>query len=342
MRRLFLVFLALPLALLASACGGGGGGSSVDSGDAAVVNGEHITRDQLDTRVHEAKCSYDLQKRTFPKAGSQEYQAIQSQILASLVQRVQLAQKAPSLGVTVTDQAVEKQLADLKKQYFGGDEKKYLAELKRQCVTDAEVRTDLRANILSNDVFKKVTASAKVTDAEVKEYYDTHSEVYTTPQTRVVRHILVAAKDKALADKLYAQLKGESGQQLVTDFADLAKKNSIDPGSKSQGGQLTITRGQTVPEFDRTAFELKTGELSKPVKTQFGWHIIYAEKPASPRQSTPFKQVKESIRQQLLQQKRNDSLQKWLDGLKKEYDGKISYAAGLAPPETSTSSTTTG
>jgi len=337
MRRLSLVLLALPLALLASACGGGGGGSAkVGSGDAAVVAGEHISRDQLDTRVHEAKCSYDLQKRTFPKAGSAEYQAIQGQILASLVQRVQLEQKAPGLDVKVTDEQVEKQLKDLKKQYFGGDEKKYLAELKRQCVTDAEVRNDLRANLLSNAVFKKVTTAAKVTDAEVKDYYDGHREVYTTPQTRVVRHILVAAKDKALADKLYGELKGGA------DFATLAKKYSIDPGSKSQGGQLTITRGQTVPEFDRTAFELKTGELSKPIKTQFGWHIILAEKAAKPRQSTPFKQVKESIRQQLLQQKRNDSLQKWLDDLKKEYANKVAYATGLAPPETTTSSTTTG
>ena len=57
-------------------------------------------------------------------------------------------------------------------------------------------------------MFKKVTTSAKVTDAEVKDYYDSHREVYTTPQTRVVRHILVAAKDKALADKLYGELKG--------------------------------------------------------------------------------------------------------------------------------------
>jgi len=337
MRRLSLVLLALPLALLASACGGGGGGSAkVGSGDAAVVGGEHISRDQLDTRVHQAKCSYDLQKRTFPKAGSPEYQAIQSQILASLVQRVQLQQKAPSLDVKVTDDQVQKQLTDLKKQYFGGDEKKYKAELKRQCVTDPEVKNDLRANLLSNAVFKKVTASAKVTDAQIKDYYDGHREVYTTPQTRVVRHILVAAKDKALADKLYGQLKAGA------DFATLAKKYSIDPGSKSQGGELTITRGQTVPEFDKTAFALKTGELSKPIKTQFGWHIILAEKAAKPRQSTPFKQVKESIRQQLLQQKRNDALQKWLDGVKKEYASKISYATGLAPPATTTSSTTTG
>ena len=103
-------------------------------------------------------------------------------------------------------------------------------------------------------MFKKVTAAAKVTDAQVKDYYDGHREVYTTPQTRVVRHILVAAKDKALADKLYGELKAGA------DFATLAKKYSIDPGSKSQGGELTITRGQTVPEFDKTAFALATGD----------------------------------------------------------------------------------
>jgi foldase protein PrsA len=343
MRRLSLLLLAVPLVLLASACGGGGkGGGSVSSADAAVVGDEHVTRDTLDRRVHEAKCSYDLQKRAFPKAGSPEYQAIQSQILSNLVQRIELAQKAPSLDVAVTDKEVEKQLKDLKKQYFGSDEKKYKAELKRQCVTDAEVRTDLRANLLSNAIFKKVTASAKVSDAEVRSYYDGHREVYTTPQTRVVRHILVKAKDKALADRLYSQLQGESGSTLQTDFAALAKKYSIDPGSKSQGGQLTITRGQTVPEFDRTAFALKTGEISKPVKTQFGWHVIWAEKPAKPRQSTPFAQVKESIRQQLLQQKRNDALQKWLDGVKKEYASKVKYAPGLEPPATTTSPATTG
>jgi foldase protein PrsA len=333
MRRFFLVLLALPLALLAAACGGGGGSGKVSSSDAAVVNGEHITQATLDRRLNEARCSYKLQKRAFPKAGSQEYQSIQSQILQNLVQRAELGQKAPSLSVSVTDKQVEDQLTSLKKQYFGGSEKKYLAELKRQCVTDAEVRDDLRANLLSNAIFQKVTASSAVTADEVQAYYDGHREVYTTPQTRVVSHILV--KDKALADKLYAELKAGA------DFATLAKKYSTDPGSKSQGGRLTITRGQTVPEFDKVAFALATGALSKPVHTQFGWHIIHADKPAKPRQSTPFSQVKESIRQQLLQEKRNTQLQKWLDALKKEYASKISYANGLAPAETTTTAATT-
>jgi foldase protein PrsA len=335
MRRLLVLLLGLPLVLLAAGCGGGGGGGgSVGKDDAAVVGSDHITRETLDRRLAQAKCSYDVQKRTFPKAGSSEYQAIQQQILQNLVQRAELAQKAPGLSVSVTDAQVEKRLKQIKKQYFGGSDQRYQAELKRQCVTDTEVRADVRANVLSDSIYKKVTADAKVSDAEVKAYYDSHQSVYTQPETRVVQHILV--KDKKLADKLYAQLQGGA------DFATLAKKYSQDPGSKAQGGQLTISRGQTVPEFDKVAFSLKTGQTSEPVKTQFGWHIIRAEKDATKSKKTPFAQVKQPIRQQLLQQERSTSLQKWLAGVQAEFAKKVKYATGLAPPQTTTAATTTG
>jgi parvulin-like peptidyl-prolyl isomerase len=336
MRR-FSILLLLPLALLAASCGGGGGGggSSLAQGDAAVVDSTHITRAELDRLVGQYKCSYDLQKKTFPKAGSPEYQAIQTQALQSLVQRTQLAQQAPGLGVSVSSKQLEDELKRLKKQYFGGSDKRYETELKRQCTTDAEVRTQLKARLISDAIYKKVTNDVKVTDADAKAYYTANAQVYVQPQTRVVRHILV--KSKALADRLYAQLKGGA------DFATLAKKYSQDPGSKAQGGRLTISKGQTVPEFDKVAFSLKTGELAKPVHNkQYGWFVIQALKPTTPRKSTPFSQVKAAIKQQLLQQKRSQALQKWYDGIKKDYESKISYATGLAPATTSTSATTTG
>jgi parvulin-like peptidyl-prolyl isomerase len=324
----------VPLALLAAACGGGSkGGGKLDSADAAVVGKVHIARSQLDRQMSQAKCSSAAQKRTFPKAGSPEYVSLQQQFMQQLVQQAELAQKAPGLGVKVTDAQVEKQLTQIKKQFFGGSEKRYQAELKKQCFTDAEVRQQLGANLLAQAISKKVTGDAKVTDLEVKAYYDSHSSVYTQPETRVVRHILV--KDKTLADKLYSQLKGGA------DFATLAKKYSQDPGSKTQGGVLTISRGQTVPPFDKVAFQLKTGELSKPVKTQYGWHIIQAQKDATKSKTTPFTQVKAAIRQQLLQTKRSSELQTWLEGLKKEFATRVSYATGLAPPVTTTSATTT-
>ena len=339
MRRFFLVLLPLPLVLAAAACGGGSGSSSVSGGDAAVVDGTHISQSEVDHQLQETACRYKLQKKALPKAGSTDYQALQQQIVQVLVQRVQLDQQAPSLKVSVSDKQVEDQLTNIKKQYFQGKsesdrEKAYRAELKKQCLTDAEVHDQIRAGLLSDGIRKKLIAGVTVKPAEVRAYYESHRQTYTTPQTRVVSHILV--KNKALADRLYAQLQGGA------DFATLAKRYSLDPGSKANGGRLTITRGQTVPQFDKVAFELRTGQLSKPVHTQYGWHIIHADKPATPHRSQPFSQVQSAIQQQLLQERQNAALQQWLDGLKKQYAGKISYAAGLAPPATTAAATTTG
>ena len=334
MRR-FPLLLLLPLALLAASCGGGGGdsGGSISEQDAAVVNGTHITRSELDRLVRQYKCSYDLQKRAFPKPGSASYQAVQSQALQALVERTELAQQAPDLDASVSQKQVDERLEQLKKRYFGGSEKRYRTALRRQCITDSEVRTQVRAELLSAAIYKKVTGKATVSAGDVEAYYNSHKGTYTQQPSRVVRHILV--KDKALADKLYRQLAGGAA------FAALAKKYSLDPASKTQGGQLTATKGHTVPEFDKVAFALKTGATSKPVHTQYGWHIVQALKPATPRKTTPLSQVKESIRQQLLQQKRTNAIRAWLDGVKKEYASKVTYATGLAPATTSTPTTTT-
>jgi len=148
-----------------------------------------------------------------------------------------------------------------------------------------------------------------------------------------VGHILV--KTKSLADKLYKRAKaGEN-------FATLAKKYSQDPGSKKLGGKLTISKGTTVAPFDKVAFALKTGEISQPVKTDFGFHVIKALGPVKPATVTSFTKVKKTIRQQLLQQKQSTATTNWSTKLKKDFDGKVTYQTGYAPPAT-TAGTTTG
>lgn len=141
-----------------------------------------------------------------------------------------------------------------------------------------------------------------------------------------MRHIVVASKE--LANDLRRQVMNGA------DFAALAKKYSTDPGSNKTGGKLTIQRGQTVPPFDKVAFALAVGEISEPVKTQFGWHIIEALTEEKAGVSTPLKSVRQSISDALLGQKKSDAITKWLADLKKEYEDKITYASGLAPPET--------
>ena len=205
-----------------------------------------------------------------------------------------------------------------------------------------------------------MTKDAKVTAAEVKAYYDKHKAAapYTTPAQRRVRHILVAlnakglgtaakgvtdtkvdfAKSKTLADRLYAQLKSGA------DFVALVKKYSQDPGSKDKGGEYTDVQGTFVKEFEASAFSLKTKEISKPVKSQFGYHLIQALGPVKPGATEPLAKAAKGIRSTLLQQKQQAELQAWAAGLGKKYKGKVTYAAGFQPPAATgtTGATTTG
>jgi parvulin-like peptidyl-prolyl isomerase len=326
--------LVVLLALLAAACGGGGGGGSVPSGAVAVVKGTSIKKAQLDNLMRQAQHSYASQKRTFPKTGSPEFITLQGQAVAFLVQREEFSQKAKQLGVSVTSAQIDARLKQIKKQFFSGSDKKYQAQLKQQGLTETDVRDSIETQLISEGLFQKVTKDVKVSDKDVKAYYDQHPEQYSQPATRDVRHILV--KDKALADKLYAQIRGGG------NFAALAKKYSQDPGSKTQGGKLTVYKGQTVPQFDKVAFSLKTNELSPPVHTQFGWHIIQALSGVKSKKTTPFAQVKASIRQQLLQQKRSTAMTDWVNSVKKEYEHSVSYPKGFSPPPTTAASTAAG
>jgi parvulin-like peptidyl-prolyl isomerase len=332
MRKLrILIPFALGLTLLAAACGGS---STKVPGDAvARVGSDTITKEQYDAVIARAKKGYKSQKRPFPAAGTPEYQQIKQSAMQFLVQRAELEQKAADYGIKISKKQIEDRVAQIKKQL--GGEKSYKQQMKANGLTEATVRSDIvEPQLVSEAIYKKVTGEIKVTDKDVAAYYKSHMKTYQQPESRDVRHILVPTK--AQADKLYAQLKGGA------DFAKLAKKYSKDPGSAVQGGKLTIVKGQTAGPFDQTAFLLNKGQLARPVKTQYGYHIIQALSEVRPPKTTPLSQVKESIRQQLLRERQNAAMAKWVKDTKADYDKKIHYQVGYAPPKTTTSGTTTG
>ena len=319
-------------ALVLAGCGGSD--ESVPADAVAVVDGEEIARSDYEALIAQARKSYRNQERGFPAAGSQELQTLRNQIVQYLVQREQFEQRADELGIEVTDEQVEARLERIVKQYFAGDREKYKKQLAEQGVSATQVRGEVRAQLVSERIFADVTDEVKVTDDQIEQHYDQNEAQYSRPASREVRHILV--KTKAAADDLYAQLQGGA------DFAALAKQHSEDPGSKENGGKLTISKGQTVAPFDQTAFLLETNALSKPVKTDFGYHLIQPLSETKPAEVTPLSEVKASIEQQLGQTKKNEAMTKWVDDLKQDYEDKVSYAPGFTPPpQQDTTSTST-
>ncbi|HEY8193769.1 MAG TPA: peptidylprolyl isomerase [Hyphomicrobium sp.] len=152
----------------------------------------------------------------------------------------------------------------------------------------------LKRRALRELYFEKVI-KASVTDADARKIYDDQVKLLKPEEEVSARHILVEteAEAKALKEKL------DKG----ADFAQLAKENSKDPGSKDDGGNLGyFGHGQMVPQFEDVVFKLKKGEVSEPVKTQFGWHLVKLEDRRT-KQPPAFEIVKDRIVQSLLLQK---------------------------------------
>lgn len=145
-------------------------------------------------------------------------------------------------------------------------------------------------------------AKSSVTDQAMRQLYDDASKQMKSEQEVRARHILVETEDEAKA--VLAELKKGA------DFADLAKTKSKDPSAKQEGGDLGyFTKQQMVPEFSEVAFRLDKGQLSDPVKSQFGWHVIRVEDKRD-RQPPGFDQVKEQLESYLTRKAQGDMIAK--------------------------------
>jgi peptidyl-prolyl cis-trans isomerase C len=147
---------------------------------------------------------------------------------------------------------------------------------------------------LRDAYFERIVKDS-VSEADARKLYDAQVAA-AKPQEEVrARHILVKTENEA--KEIFEKIAhGE-------DFARMAKQHSLDPGSKDEGGDLGFfARGQMVPVFEETAFKLKKGDMSQPVQSQFGWHIIKLEDRRQ-RGAPPFEQIKERIIASLIHRK---------------------------------------
>ena len=325
--RLIAVLAALALGLAAVGCGGGDDeseSSDVPADAIAVVGDREIPKSEYDRLLSQAQATYEAREQEFPEAGTPEFAQLRNALVRSLVEQAQFEIAAEELGVTVSDADLEKRLDELKEQFFGGDQQAYEKELENQGLTEEQVLKDLRARMISEKVFEDVTSEVQVADEDVQAYFEENEAQFEQPASRDVRHIVVESKAKA--DQIHRQL--ENGG----NFAKLAKQFSTDTGSKDQGGKLTAQQGASVAPFDKVAFNLDTGELSQPVKTQFGWHIIEAVGDVVPASTQELSEVEEQISTTLLEEKKNQRISQWVEELQARFADQISYAPGFEPP----------
>ena len=168
-----------------------------------------------------------------------------------------------------------------------------------------------------------------MTDAEIQAFYDQNKEMFSRPEERRARHVLVkvdATADQATLDAAQKTIESVAAQARAgADFAQLAAKYSDDPGSKTQGGDLGFfPRGRMVPEFDEAVFTMAPGAISDPIRTSFGYHVIQLQE-VRPAGQRPLADVKEQIKGQL----RFPRLREEAAKLAKEFHAKVKAGADL-------------
>jgi peptidyl-prolyl cis-trans isomerase D len=179
----------------------------------------------------------------------------------------------------------------------------------------------------------KVEASLVVSDAELRQAYAGSMDNFRVPERVKVRHILLMTQGKPDAEKKQALAKAQDLLKQLragADFADLAKKNSQDPGSAQNGGDLGfIVKGQTVPEFEKIAFTAKPKEISDVVTTQYGYHILQVME-REPARVKPFEEVKAALAEELKKQGVNEKTQSLADQARAELEKSPGSAAEIA------------
>ena len=282
----------------------------------ARVNGTDIAKSDLMRRAEA------IRERVPPaEIGADFYQ----RVLADMVSGELLFQSVDSKGFTPSDEELTAELAN-QSQRFGGMEQ-FESALQQQGLSVDIVKAEMRKELsvqrwVENDVIPALT----VTEEAKRAFYDENQDVMVEPKEFRAAHILISAdQDAAPEAREQARTKAAALRGMIEagqDFAELAAKNSGDPGSKDNGGELPwMSEGQTVPPFEAAMKAMSPGDLSPVVETQFGYHIIRLLETRGGG-VTPYPDVQERIEQFLKQQ-----------GIQEELESQIEELRGAAAIE---------
>ena len=354
--------LVVPAAILAG-CGEGG----ISGNAVAEVDGTPIEREEFDhwlniaakssgqpnaavpqppdfkacieqARKAAAKPAEGQPKQTdadFKKQCQQQYDQLRDQVLGLLISFEWIQREAEEQGVEVSDEEVKKSFEEQKKQSFP-KEADYEKFLKTSGQTNEDVMMRVRLDTLSNKIRDKVTKGKDtVTDAQIKKYYEENKGQFAQPERRDLH--IVLTKTKAKAEQAKAAL--EDGQS----FKQVAKEYSIDDASKAQGGKLpAVAKGQQEKAFDTAIFGADKGEITGPIKTQFGYYVFEVDKVSAASQQT-LEQAKATIKQVLASQNQQKALDTFVKDFRKKWkeetdcrEGYVTQDCKNAPKATPT------
>jgi peptidyl-prolyl cis-trans isomerase C len=271
----------------------------------AVVNGEKISKAELDKNFNDALAASG--QANAPLTAEQKLQGYR-QILDGMIMEKLVNKQAASIAVDETE--IDAQLAKIKSQF--PSEAVFEAEMKKAGLTIDQFKANLAKSIRQSKWMQaQVAGKDTVTEDDAKKFYDANTKEFTNPDLVRASHILFVTPPNATPEQQKAAEKSAKAAIVRAnsgeDFGKLAAELSQEPGAAQRGGDLGyFPKEKMVPEFANAAFAQKVGTVSAtPVKTQFGYHVIKVtdKKPAG---TATFEQAKAQILQFLQAQKRRE------------------------------------
>lgn len=292
---------------------------------AAKVNGNPIMLHEYEKAIQNGKRQYENIRRQFPTFSVPSDQELQKNALDGVIERELYFQYGEKHDVTFSSSELEEEFSKFKEKNFGGNDKAFKDALKANHLNLSDFKESLRKDKLF-DRIKKVVLDEKmrISDKEKKDYFEKNKAEYSKPEQVKASHILV--KEEKKANEILEELK-KGGK-----FNELAKKYSTDTGSKDKGGDLGFFgKGAMVPEFEKAVWALAVGKMTdKPIKSQFGYHIIMKTAFQAGRQDT-FEEAKTKVEEKLKESKEKEVLDKFVK--EEKANSKIITYVGAAPGE---------
>lgn len=305
------------------------------TGPVAKVNGVEITRKDYDEQVGELKKRFAMFGGNIPEA---QLARFKKKIVERMVDDELVKQEIAKANITVTDDEVNKEFDTYKSRTPGGPEN-FTKFLERSGMSVDNIKADIKRRLALKKFLNK-DGSLNVGDAEMQEYYKKNEKRFEVKERVKARHILIkmdksadAAAQKEAKKQIDAIYK--EARKKGTDFAELAKAKSQGPSGPRGGDLGWFGRGKMVKEFETTAFGMKAGEVSKPIKTQFGWHVMKVEEREAAGQKK-FDDVKDDIKDKLEARQFREARNKLLDRLRSE--GKVEVLEKIEIPASKPSS----
>ena len=297
--------------------------NGIDAKDsAAVVNGAGVSLSKLD----------DLHKRTVSQMqqAGQELQPdmdrkVRGNILRRLIDDELISQKAKELSIAV-DRADREEALENYKNRMGGP-KAYEALLKQGSATEEQIVDSLVGEITRKKILEKYGSKIEVTEDEISGYYEANKQLYNLPEMVHARHILLKVANTESPEKIEEVKKKalnilEEAKKPGANFEALAEKYSEGPSQKQKGDLGFFARGRMVKEFEDTVFNAPIKTAVGPVKTDFGFHIIYVEE-KKPAHLAEIAEVRDKITESLKRNKQARKSEEILSGLRKDAKVKI-------------------